>query len=125
MKQVLLDQRSSTDVLYWEAFKEINFDIAELLLFKGTLVGFSGEHVQVLGHFPVIITFGSGYNAKSVNVRYLIINVVSPYNIIIDKPSFNALEAMLSTLYFTLKYPLKDGRVGVVKGEKGVSKKML
>lgn len=30
---------------------------------------------------------------------------------------------MLSTLYLTLKYPLKDGRVGVVKGDQGLARK--
>lgn len=59
----------------------MNFDISELLLFKGTLVGFSREHVQVLGHFPVITTFSSEENPKSLKVRYLIFNDESPYNI--------------------------------------------
>lgn len=38
-----MDPGSSVDVLYWDVFKGMNFDITELLLFKGTLVRFSGE----------------------------------------------------------------------------------
>lgn len=91
----------------------MNFDTTELLPFNGTLVGFSGEHVQVLGHLPIMTKFGIRDHAKSIQVRYLIVNVVSPYNIIIGMPLFNTLEATLSTLYLTLKYPLEDGHVNV------------
>lgn len=109
--------------MYWDAFKGTHFNITKLLPFKGTLVDFSGEQVQVLGHLPVIITFGSKDNAKSVKVMYLIVNVASPCNIIIGRPSFNALEATLSILYLTLKYPLEDDRVGMIKGDQGLTRK--
>ena len=33
------------------------------------------------------------------------------------------MEAALSTLYLTLKYPLEDGRVGVVKDDQGLARK--
>lgn len=108
MKRVLVDLGSSADVLYWDAFKGISYDITEMILFNGMLVGFSRVQVHVMIHFPVITTFDSKDNVKSIKVRYLIVNVASPYNIIIGRPSFNALEATLSTLYLTLKYPLKD-----------------
>lgn len=106
------------DVLYWDAFKRMDFDTTELLPFKGTLVGFSGEHVQVLGYMPIMTTFGSRDHTKSIHIRYLIINVASPYNIIIGRPSFNALKAILSTIYLKLMYSLEDDRVGIVKATK-------
>ena len=43
VKRVLVDPGSSADVLYWEAFKGMEFDKTELLPFNGTLVRFSGE----------------------------------------------------------------------------------
>lgn len=79
--------------------------------------------MKVMGHFPVITTFGNGENAKSVLVRYLFIDVASPYNVIVGRPSFNALEAVLSTMCLTLKYPLKDGRTGIIKGDRGIERK--
>lgn len=95
----------------------MNLDITKLLPFKGSLVGFSRESMQVLGHLLMITTFGSGQSTKNVIVKYLIINVASPYNIIICRPSFNALEAALSNMYLTLKNPIdesvKDDQVKV------------
>ena len=101
----------------------MNFDTTELLPFKGTLVEFSREHVQVLGNLPIMTTFGSRDHTKSIQVRYLIVNFTSPYNIIISMPSFNTLEAGLSTLYLMLKYPLENGRVGIMKGDQGIARK--
>src|ERR1051325_4817250 len=116
VKRVLVDPGSSTNVMYWEAFKGMDFDPKELLPFNGTLVGFSGEQVQVLGYLLVLTTFGTDESAKDVRVRYLVVNAYSPYNIIIGRPSFNALEAILSNLYLTMKYSLGKGRVGIIRG---------
>lgn len=69
----------------------------------------------MLGHLLTITTFGSGDNAKNVKVRYLIVNVTFPYNIIICRPSFNSSETVLFPLYLTLKYSFEDGRVFTVK----------
>lgn len=101
----------------------MNFDVTKLLPFKGLLVGFSGEPTWILGHLPMIITFDNGESVKSILVKYLIVNTVSPYNIIIGKPSFNSLEATLSTMYLTFKYPLKDGRTGIIKGDQEIGRK--
>lgn len=70
----------------------------------------------MLGHMPVLTLFGSGDNAKSLKVRYFIMNVASPYNIIIGKLDFNSLEVALSTLYLTMKYPLCGRRIDVIRG---------
>lgn len=39
------------------------------------------------------------------------------------RPSFNALEAVLPILYLTLKYPLKDCLVGIIKGDQRIARK--
>lgn len=50
-------------------------------------------------------------------------NASLPYNIIIGRTTFNALEAVLSTIYLTMKYPLEGGHVGTVKGDPGLARK--
>lgn len=90
-----MDPSSSADILYWEEFRGMEFDIVELLPFRGTLVDFAGEQVQIIGHLPILTTFGSDENANTVKVRYLVVNLASPYNTIIDRPSFDAMVAAL------------------------------
>lgn len=66
IKRVLIYPSSFSYILYREAFKGMNMDTSELLPFKGTLVVFSREHVQVLGHLPIMTIFGSEDNAKGI-----------------------------------------------------------
>lgn len=68
-------------------------------------------------------TFGSGLNAKTIMVRYMIVNSSSSYNVIIGRHSLNALNAVVSTPHLTMKYPMSDGRIGVVKADQTTARK--
>ncbi|MCI43319.1 hypothetical protein A2U01_0064556, partial [Trifolium medium] len=39
------------------------------------------------------------------------------------RPVFNALGAAMSTLYLSMKYPLDNSRVGIVKGDHAVARR--
>ncbi|GAU19014.1 hypothetical protein TSUD_193520 [Trifolium subterraneum] len=118
VKRVLIDSGSSIDIMYWEAFKAMQLAGEQLQPYNGTLVGFGGEQVEVMGHVTLLTTFGEKENAKTIKVRYLVVKTVfTSYNIIIGRPAFNTLGAVLSTLYLSMKYPLNDGRVGTVRGD--------
>lgn len=63
-------------------------------------------------------TFGEGEDARTIKVRYLVIDSFSPYNIVIGRPTLNALGAVVSTAHLTMKYPAGNGRrVGVVRAD--------
>lgn len=96
VKRVLINLGSFTDILYSNVFKGMNMDTTEILPFESTLVDFSSEHEQVLGHFSAMTIFGSGDNSKVIKEIYLIVNASPHYNIIIGKPSFNAPKIVLS-----------------------------
>ncbi|GAU20758.1 hypothetical protein TSUD_239520 [Trifolium subterraneum] len=118
VKRVLIDSGSSADILYWDAYKAMHLSDEQLNPYSGTLVGFTGEQVDVMGYITLYTTFGEDENAKTVKVRYLGVKTLfTSYNIIIGRPAFNALGAVMSTLYLSIKYPLNNGKVGVVKGD--------
>ncbi|PNX84468.1 gag-pol polyprotein [Trifolium pratense] len=108
----------SADVMYWEAFKAMQLAEEQLQPYVGTLVGFSGEQVEVMGYTTLLTTFGEKENAKTIKVRYLVVKTpFTSYNIIIGRPGSNALGTVLSTLYLSMKYPLDNGGVGTIKGD--------
>jgi len=45
--QNLVDQESSANVMFWDAFVGLNIPLDQLRLFDGVLVGFTGEPVEV------------------------------------------------------------------------------
>lgn len=64
IKRVLLDQGSSTNIPYWDAFERLCLDLEDLKHLKGSMVGFLGEHVQANGYLTLRITFGEHDQAK-------------------------------------------------------------
>ncbi|MCI01003.1 hypothetical protein A2U01_0022027, partial [Trifolium medium] len=123
VKRVLIDSGSSADIMYWEAFKAMQLAREQLKPYNGTLVGLAGEQVEVMGHVTLLTTFGENENAKKIKVRYLVVKThFTSYNIIVGRPTFNALGAAMSTLYLSMKYPLDDGRVGMVRGDQALGR---
>ncbi|WJX58397.1 hypothetical protein P8452_43858 [Trifolium repens] len=124
VKRVLIDSGSSADIMYWEAFKAMQLSNEHLLPYNGTLVGFVGEQVEVMGYTTLLTTFGVRDQAKTIKVRYLVVKTpFTSYNIIIGRPAFNTLEAAMSTLYLSIKYPLDNGKVGTIKGDQALARR--
>lgn len=73
--------------------------------FRGLLLRLSSEHTQVRGHITLEKTCNVGSDSKEVEVNYLIIDALSPYNIILGRPTTNSFRAIISTEYLVLKYP--------------------
>lgn len=61
-------QESSTDILYWDAFERLCFHPENLKPFKGSFVGFLGEHVQVKGYLSLRFMFEEQDHAKEIKV---------------------------------------------------------
>lgn len=66
------------------------------------------------GYITLKTVFGEHEHDKEMKLRYLIIDGLSSYNIIIGRSNFNKLGITLST---GLKCPLSDGQVGVIQGD--------
>jgi hypothetical protein len=110
--------------MYWEAFKAMQLSNEHLLPYSGTLLGFAGEQVEVMGYTTLLTTFGEKENAKTIKVRYLVVKTTfTSYNIIIGRPAFDTLEAALSTLYVSIKYPLDNGKVGTIRGDQKLARR--
>ncbi|GAU49941.1 hypothetical protein TSUD_408350 [Trifolium subterraneum] len=69
VKRLLIDFGSSTNIMYWEAFKAMQLAGEQLQPYNGTLVGFGGEQVGVMGHVTLLTTFGEKENAKTIKAE--------------------------------------------------------
>lgn len=50
VKRVLINQGSSADIIYLDAFEKLGVDKDLVQPFTGTLVGFSGEQIEIRGY---------------------------------------------------------------------------
>lgn len=76
----------------------------------------SGKQRQVNGHITLEITFGSRASNRVIEVKYLIVDTIPPYNIILPRFSLNMIGKVLSTVHLSLKYLIPNGLVGTVRG---------
>lgn len=109
IKRILIDLGNSTEVLFWDAFQKLQLNPNNIKMFIGSLTGLLVEQTQIMCHKALKTTYGEGTDAREINVYYLIVNAISPYNIILGRPTINTLRAVISMLYLTLKYSLPDG----------------
>lgn len=79
--------------------------------------------MEVYGYIDLRTTFGEGESTKIVTLRYQVVGATSSYNIIIDRPTLNALIALISYPHPCIKYPLPNGKVGVVRGYQAMAHK--
>lgn len=54
-------------------------------------------------------TCGKGEDTKAMEVSYLVVDIMLPYNIILGYPAINALGEAISTRYLVLKYSMLGG----------------
>jgi len=55
--------------------------------------------------------FGEGDTAKTIDVKYMVVNVLSSYNIILVWPAINELGVVVSSIHMKVKYPCDNGLV--------------
>jgi hypothetical protein len=81
--QILVDNGSSADILYWPAFQQMGIDRDRIKPFGSPLVGFGGEVVYPLGIIPLPVTAGTASRLSTVMVDFLVIDRTSAYNAIV------------------------------------------
>ena len=115
-RRVLVDNGSSTDIIYLPAFQQLKVDQKRLRPFDSPLVSFSGDKVYPRGIVTLIITAGSHPFQVTNKHNFLVVDSPSSYNVIIGQPTLNRWKAATSTYCLKVKFPTEQG-VGEIKGD--------
>ena len=83
--------------------------------------GFSEEKVLFLGSIQLVLTLGDPPCQTTTEVRFLIVDAPSAYNILLGRPSLNALRAIPSAYHMVIKFPTTNG-VGMVRGNQRIAR---
>ncbi|XP_074301515.1 uncharacterized protein LOC141632912 [Silene latifolia] len=101
VKKILVDTGSSVNLIMLETLKNMGCSEKDLVQKAVPLVSFSGETKQSLGEI-VVPTFAGGKNKQ---VRYLVIDGPSTYNVILGRPWVHEMKAVPSMYHQSLKFP--------------------
>jgi len=115
--RVLVDQGSSTDVMFWSTFNKLQLSSDLLRPYTGCLYGFVDNPIEVRGYLELSTTFTDGAASRTEDIRYLVVNANSAYNILLGRPALNRLKAVSSTCHMKMKLPNLSGKVIVIKSD--------
>ncbi|XXG53245.1 hypothetical protein AAC387_Pa03g1366 [Persea americana] len=103
----------------------MGFKDEDLQAARTLLVGFSSKPVYPKGRISLRVQVGGA----SMQADFLVVNVPSPYNIIMGRTWLQSMEAVPSTHHQKLKFPLENdnGRIEVitVRGNQHMAKQCL
>jgi len=81
------------------------------------MLGFLGQQVHARGFVDLLTTFGAGPAYRTLNVRYILVEADTSYNVLIGRCTLNQLGAVVSTPHMAMKFPAPDGTIVTVKAD--------
>lgn len=105
------------DVFTWLRISEV-----VLTPIQTPLHEFTGECVRAVGTICLPITIGDGPEKATRMVKFIVVDRLSVYNVILGRPTLNALKVVVSTYHMLMKFPNPNG-IGIFKGDQERAKK--
>ncbi|KAL0406631.1 UNVERIFIED_CONTAM: hypothetical protein Slati_3977000 [Sesamum latifolium] len=109
IERVFIDSGSSADILFGEAYDQMQLDDVPLEAVDTSLYGFAGKVVHPRGMISLPLTLGTFPLRKTCLLKFLVVDIPSAYNVILGRPTLNAFRAIISTYQMKIKFPVVGG----------------
>nr|XP_027067568.1 uncharacterized protein LOC113693195 [Coffea arabica] len=113
IKKVYVDPGSSVDVMYLRIFEGLKLTREQLAPVRTLLVGFGGHVVHSEGIVTLTVTVGRHPRCRTIPVNFVVVKADSPYNLLMGRPTLNALRVVYSTYHLSFKFSTPVGIVEV------------
>ncbi|KAL0420349.1 UNVERIFIED_CONTAM: hypothetical protein Slati_3057800 [Sesamum latifolium] len=109
IERVFIDSGSSTNILFGEAYDQMQLGDIPLETVDTLLYEFAGEVVHPRGMISLPLTLGTSPLRKTCLLKFLVIDIPLAYNVILRCPTLNAFRAIISTYHMKIKFPVVGG----------------
>ena len=113
-RKVLVDNGSSTNILYYPTFQQMRLGQDQLHPINSPLVDFGRIKVQPVGTVTLPVVVGAYPQQVVRDVNFLVVDCSFSYNVIIGMPTLNSWKAVTSTYHLSVKFPTEH-RIGQVQ----------
>ncbi|GKV00548.1 hypothetical protein SLEP1_g13219 [Rubroshorea leprosula] len=121
VQRVLIDTGSAPDIMYFHCFESLGLDPALLQKYDGPIYGFNNQPVPVEGILTLHVAFGSGRTYVTPSVRFLVVKMVSSFNIVIGRLTLTEIRAVVSQSHLCMKFPTPMG-IATLRGNQEVAR---
>jgi hypothetical protein len=110
---VLVDTGIAADIIFANAFRQMQEPKDKIDDDTHPLCGFGGRQIVALGKITISVTFSYVHNIRTEQVVFDIVDMEYPYNAIIGRGMLNAFEAILHPADLCMKIPSEQGPIAV------------
>ncbi|XP_028126305.1 uncharacterized protein LOC114323045 [Camellia sinensis] len=118
VKHILIDQGSSVEIIYYDAFKQLKLKDTDLALETSPLVGFNSQLEWPMEKIILPVKAGSVVQ----QVEFWVLKVPSTYNLILGREWLHAMRAVASTYHQVMRFPSTMGEVEEIWGDQVMAK---
>ena len=118
---VLIDNGSSTNIIFVSTFNKRGIGRENLEPVNAHLRGFSDERILTLGSVQLVLNQGDPPCQATMLTKFLIVEAPSAYNMLLGRPSLNAIRAVLSAYHMVFKFPTENG-VGKARRDQRIAR---
>ncbi|KAH1142938.1 hypothetical protein GYH30_033587 [Glycine max] len=115
VQRTLIDQGSSTKILYWSIFEKLDVSHDLIKPHEKFVIGFVGKQVYARGKINLLTTFDSSKLSQSLTVPYVLVDANTSCNVLLSRPTLIKLRAIISIPHLAMKYPSSIGEIVTVK----------
>jgi len=109
--------------MFWSTFNKLQLSPDQLRPYDGYLYGFAGDQVEVRGYVVLRTTFTNGTTSRTANIRYLVVNAPSAYNILLGRFALNKIGAVAFSRHMKVKLPSLEGTLITIKFDQKEAKR--
>ena len=120
VKRVIIDQGNAAEIMFPDLYKGLGLKPENLTAYNSPLVSFEGKMVVPKGHIRLPVQIGTDV----VKVDFIVLDVFSPYMVIMGRPWLHTLGAVSFILHQKVKYPFEN-QVLEILGSQSMARQCL